>query len=477
MKNMQVDRKLVNVLNKARKLTSPDPQEREKVKVIVNEITQVLKEIIVTSKLNVTVEVEGSIAKDTWLPGNKDIDIFILFNRKTSVEELRHWGLRIGYEVVRKINCDYEERYAEHPYLRIIYKGYEIDLVPSYEVKSSDEIVTAVDRTRLHTQYVLSKTNEELRSEIRLLKKFMKTIGTYGAELKIGGFSGYLCELLIIYYGSFIKVLEAASNWRAGRVIIDLEKHYDEGDYDKLRKAFKSPLIVIDPVDKTRNAAAAVTLQKFNEFVVASKTFLNKPSIKFFIEEEIAPLLSNELKKELEIRGTSILALKFELERVPPDILWGQLNRTLKNLLNLFKQYKFEVINWGAWSNDRDIAVLLFELSNIRLPNVELHYGPPVGSLKEIDFLEKYLDKGAIAGPFILGNRWYVIRRRKYTYAVDLILKRGHLAGLAKRFLKSFKEGKVSIHINENILKAVKSKDYFKYLRKWLFKRYHWLNL
>jgi len=474
---MQVNKRLVDVLNKARELTSPDLQEREKVKRIVNEVVQALRVVITSHKLDAIVEVEGSIAKDTWLPGNKDIDIFILFNKKTSIEELRYWGLNIGYEVAKKLNCDYEERYAEHPYLRIIYKGYEVDLVPSYEVKSSDEIITAVDRTRLHTRYVLSKTNEELRSEIRLLKKFMRTIGTYGAEIKVGGFSGYLCELLIIYYGSFTRVLEAASNWRPWRVIIDLERHYNEEDYDKLRKAFKSPLIIIDPVDKTRNAAAAVTLQKFNEFVVASRTFLNKPSIEFFVEETIAPLSYDELKRELEIRGTSTLALKFELERSPPDVLWGQLNRTLKNLLNLFKQYKFEVINWGAWSNDRDVAILLFELSDIKLPNVELHYGPPVGSPKEVNFLEKYLDGGAIAGPFILGNRWYVIRRRRYTHAVDLILKRGHLAGLAKRFLKSFKEGKVKVYINENILEAIESEDYLKYLRKWLFKKYHWLSL
>jgi len=474
---MQANEKLVNLLKRARKLTNPSPEERKEVENTVSIVIRTLEKIIESYKLNVTVEIEGSIAKDTWLPGNKDIDIFLLFNRDRPIEELRYWGLRIGYEVVRELNCDCEERYAEHPYLRILYKGYDIDLVPSYYVESSEEIVTAVDRTRLHTRYVLSRVSEELKDDIRLLKKFMKVIGTYGAELKVGGFSGYLCELLVIHYGSFVNVLRAASEWRPWRVIIDLEGYYSERDYEKLRKAFKSPLIVIDPVDKTRNVAAAVTLQKFNEFIVASRMFLRNPSIDFFIEEEVTPLSYNELEKELKARGTSIIALKFELERSAPDILWGQLNRTLRNILNLLKQYKFEVINWGAWSNDRDLAILLFELSSIKLPNIELHHGPPVGSSREIDFLEKYIDGEAVAGPFIIENRWYVIRRRKYAHVVDLILERAHLAGLAKKFLRAFKEGRVKIYVNEDVIKASENEDYLKYLREWLFKRYHWLNL
>jgi tRNA nucleotidyltransferase (CCA-adding enzyme) len=45
--------------------------------------------------------------------------------------------------------------------------------------------------------------------EVRLLKKFMKGTGVYGAEIKIGGFSGYLCELLILKYRSFAQTIEA----------------------------------------------------------------------------------------------------------------------------------------------------------------------------------------------------------------------------------------------------------------------------
>ena len=66
------------------------------------------------------------------------------------------------------------------------------------------------------------KTNQE--KEVRLLKRFMKMVGTYGSEFKVGGFSGYLCELMIIRYGSFLKVLKGVfDHWKPGYQI-DLGK-------------------------------------------------------------------------------------------------------------------------------------------------------------------------------------------------------------------------------------------------------------
>jgi len=44
------------------------------------------------------------------------------------------------------------------------------------------------------------------------LKQFMKGIGVYGSELRRRGFSGYLTELLVINYGSFLGVLKEASS-------------------------------------------------------------------------------------------------------------------------------------------------------------------------------------------------------------------------------------------------------------------------
>ncbi len=65
----------------------------------------------------------------------------------------------------------------------------------------------------------------KMRGEVRLLKKFMKGIGVYGAEIKTGGFSGYLCELFVLHYGSFVKTLEAFARHKQ-RIVVDIEGHY-----------------------------------------------------------------------------------------------------------------------------------------------------------------------------------------------------------------------------------------------------------
>ncbi len=468
---------LEKILEEAKKLVIPTQEEREKVYEVTNKILTTLRQIISEYGINAKPELEGSIAKDTWLPGDRDIDIFILFDKGFSKDELGSYGLKIAYDLASRLGAKCEERYAEHPYLKLYYEDFEIDVVPAYQVSSSEEIITAVDRTHLHTQYVLSKlkSNQELKVEIRLLKKFMKSIGVYGAEIKVGGFSGYLCELLILYYGSFIETLKAASQWRIGNTIIDLEGYYSPQDYKKLRKIFRAPLIVIDPVDKNRNAAAAVTNQRMAEFIVAARTFIRKPSIEFFKPPTEKPISKDEVIKELAKRETNLVALKLRVKRLPPDVLWGQIYRSLKNIVKFLEQFDFKVLDYGAWSNEKDTVILLFNVESLKLPQAQLHYGPPIGSSEEENFLKKYVGSNdAYAGPFIRGNRWYVIRKRKYTDIVSLIKEKYQVMGLVKELLRAAKEG-FEIYLNEKVINATNEHDYHIFLRKWLFKKYFWL--
>ena len=58
------------------------------------------------------------------------------------------------------------------------------------------------------TQNIYCKINHKQADEVVLLKKFMESVGTYGSEFKVGGFSGYLCEMLILQYGNFMETLK-----------------------------------------------------------------------------------------------------------------------------------------------------------------------------------------------------------------------------------------------------------------------------
>ena len=49
-------------------------------------------------------------------------------------------------------------------------------------------------------------------------------------------------------------------------------------------------MVAVDPVDKNRNVAAALTLQKMSEFIVASENFISSPSEKYFVNKEITTI-------------------------------------------------------------------------------------------------------------------------------------------------------------------------------------------
>jgi len=452
----------------------PTPEERLKVGKVISRLFKTFKELKGLIPVNFKVEIEGSIAKDTWISGDKDIDVFILFPRSISVEELRAYGLRIAKACADRVGGEYRERYAEHPYLEVFIRGYRVDIVPAFMIRSPEEMISAVDRTPLHTKYVRSKLRAKMRDEVRLLKQFMKGIGVYGAERRVSGFSGYLAELLVIYYGSFIDVLRGVSSWRPHKTFIDIEGHYPPHLTEVVKEGFgRPPLVLIDPVDKRRNAAASVSLEKMATFIAASRFFLRKPSVRYFYPPKPSDI---NLREELKKRGTYLLAVKLPCPKLPPDVLWGEIYRSLEGFRNLFKTHSFEVLSYGAWSDEEERIVFLFELSSGRLPYLERHVGPPVGSSNEEDFVSKYL-RGAyvLAGPFIEGNRWVVYKLRAFTRAKELLLKRAGKVRHGKHIAKLLDSMEIYEGEELNVLLNSFGESFKEYLISWLTKRLYWL--
>ena len=212
----------------------PSDKEKKEVLFVTTRIVEHLTEKTSKTKLKARVEVVGSIAKDTWISNDRDLDIFIVFDKSTPLEELKRMGLELGKIELEGFTS--ETAYANHPYTINRFKEFKIDVVPCYD---SVEIITAVDRTPHHTRFVKENIGD-LRNDVRLLKQFMKGVGVYSSEQKIQGFAGYLCEILTIHYKSFENVLKNAADWKYGEYI-DIK---NKGS----KKEFKDPLIVIDPV-------------------------------------------------------------------------------------------------------------------------------------------------------------------------------------------------------------------------------------
>ncbi|NPA24181.1 MAG: CCA tRNA nucleotidyltransferase [Crenarchaeota archaeon] len=424
---------LDEVIEKARRLVEPSPEERERRISVARKVIEVVENGLKERGLtNFEVSLQGSLAKDTWLPENRDIDIFIILSKEHPYETLRSL-VKILIEIAQDSGIEWRLKYAQHPYIQYIIESYEIDIVPCYRIEPGEKPLTAADRTPLHTRYVLSKLAQkpELKTEIRLFKRFLKVVGIYGAEIKVEGFSGYLAELLTIYYGSFRELIhEVADKWRPGKTVIDIEKHHT--DLRKVRTLFKdSPLVVIDPVDPMRNAAAAVSLHSMSKLILAGKIFLNKPSIRFFEYSNERP--STELLKGRLLPPTVLIIFPY-IENLPPETVWGEAKRLCRSLCNTFERYEYKIYDSSAWTDERNIIVIALTLERETLPEYELHRGPPVYSDNVLNFIEKYVNDHESVGPYVIGERAVVIKRRKYNTAEKLI--RAQLCQIAPKHLR-----------------------------------------
>jgi tRNA nucleotidyltransferase (CCA-adding enzyme) len=273
---------------------TPKKQERIRVEALSRELEHKIAAACREEGIEVIVRVEGSVAKDTWLSEAPDIDVFMRLPTSIPRENLGDVGLRIAKKAAG--DAEQMERFAEHPYLEVFMGGYRVDIVPCYDAKPG-EWQSATDRTPYHTDYIKTHLSKKLLGEVRLLKKFMQGINIYGAEIKVGGFSGYLCELLVMKYGSFEGVMEAFARYNQ-RVVIDIEGFF-AGRENELTLLFPEPLVIVDPVDKGRNVASAVQPQKLYTFIAAARAFMEKPAKAFFYPPKPQVLSAEALQGQL----------------------------------------------------------------------------------------------------------------------------------------------------------------------------------
>src|SRR3989304_5570711 len=195
----------------------PSAQEETRLRETVEDVRARVALAVKAHKIAAEPLLVGSVAKGTHL-SQAEIDIFVLFPRETPRETLERVGLALG-----EFLEDKKRMYAEHPYTRGLWKGFEVEVVPCYRIRDASEKMSAVDRTPLHARYVIDRIGEDQRDQARLLKAFCEGVGVYGAEAKIQGFSGYLCELPVLKFETFRGVLETATRWRAHELVITLE--------------------------------------------------------------------------------------------------------------------------------------------------------------------------------------------------------------------------------------------------------------
>jgi len=169
----------------ARALATCDPTAKE-----TEKITAVAENAMSLVKGRAGPEVTGvvyggSFAKGTWLRGDADVDIFVKVSPSLDEKRFEKLGVELGMASLK--NHGAHLRYSDHPYVEAFVKGVRVNVVPCYDVEKG-KWKSAADRSPFHTEYVQGAFDAQKRAHARLLKKFLKSAGIYGAEISTGGF-------------------------------------------------------------------------------------------------------------------------------------------------------------------------------------------------------------------------------------------------------------------------------------------------
>lgn len=133
MKN--IDRISTSILSRIK----PGDAEKQKLRALAQSMISRINAIGKAEGLNIKGVLVGSSARGTWLAGEHDLDIFIMFPADATREYLEEKGLYVARKIAEGAQS-YDERYAEHPYINAIFDGFEVDLVPAFGVQSAAEI-------------------------------------------------------------------------------------------------------------------------------------------------------------------------------------------------------------------------------------------------------------------------------------------------------------------------------------------------
>lgn len=386
----------------------------------VEQKVMLFKRILMKAKLP-DIFVGGSFAKGTWLRGITDVDIFIRFpyeqfkSRSAEISELLEVSLRKLFSSVERVH-------GSRDYFRIPWQGLKFELVPILKITKAAQAVNITDISPLHVQWVRKNITPCSRQAVLLLKALLAANGLYGAESYVKGFSGYATEILGVYYGDFLKLLKAVTKWKPG-IVIDPENAYanPEEAVIHLNASKLGPVVLIDPVQATRNAAAALSKEAFRKFVRIVKQFLKKPS-KGFFQPKI--MTKAKLGKGVWLELTPLDAKE--------DIAGAKLLSCFKYLERKVHEYGFTVADKGwQWQPGRN-AQMWFRFKGKLKKQYEVA-GPPLSKRANVEsFKRKHKNC------FVKQERIFAIETRRFTEPESYIkhlIKDGYIKSRVARIV------------------------------------------
>jgi tRNA nucleotidyltransferase (CCA-adding enzyme) len=369
----------------------------------------------------------GSIAKDTFLKDDYDVDLFVRFNVSYKDKNISDFVEKILKDICGRLKIGLERIHGSRDYFQFrLQNGKKIiifEVIPVILVHAQNyyEAENITDLSPEHVEWVKRYTSKNpcLTDEIRLAKQFCKANKTYGAESYINGFSGHIIDILIIHYGSFINLLTAFSKFDEDKlskpIIIDTEKNLTN-PLKQLNKSKITPLIIVDPIQKDRNSAAALSKKRLLMFIEAAKKFLDKPNKSFFevkmfdIEKEI----SNSLKAlGIKENNAKIVRMDIDTTEGSKDVIGTKALKAYEIIIEQMKLYGFKILStdWNFIHDEKRAEAYIVIDSHISREVTQ--EGPPASSRENC---KKFVDKHVAAGHEILYKdlRAYAMVPRKF---------------------------------------------------------------
>ncbi|MFW9988097.1 MAG: hypothetical protein ACFFC3_05535 [Candidatus Odinarchaeota archaeon] len=314
---------------------TPTQKEIAKIKYVIRTLRKLLDKKAKKLHINyIKIDPQGSTGiKQTQLKNDFDIDLFIgldytqfkLKYQGLSRSKLKKYSKKDFLALCNNwilpsltLNEFKNPRllYAEHPYVTVDYVlddiKIKIDIVLYFnldlEYIKKNGPITAVDRSPWHGCFVRDELTSKQKNDVRLLKQFFKSCYSYGDKSAIGkvGFIGYSAELLIYYFNNLINLFE--NFHKLNKIALDFYKRNEE-ELNKIIHFQKDYLIIIDPIDKNRNVASAISERAYKYCNKKVGEFLRNPSPEFF---RIRPIPEVDLSNKDDSRLSKIFIIELQ---------------------------------------------------------------------------------------------------------------------------------------------------------------------
>jgi len=388
----------------------------------VNSFIKTLEKTANSLELDCRIVIGGSVAKNTHIVDDFDCDLFIRFNpKKYGTDAI---GELLTAIIKKQQNdpsggklLDAQLLHGSRDYYKTVVDGITYELVPTLDINAAKDAPNITDMSLFHVDWTVSKCKKysALNNQIRLAKVFCKGQGVYGAESYIGGFSGHVVDILVVFAGGFDQLLKQSLTW-TDKQVIDVEKFYHGKNALALINEAKltSPIIVVDPIVPERNAASALTQNCFDTFKKSAAKYLENPSADFFEKKEFN-------FRSLESKSKD--GITYQIHLVPlsdkKDIAGAQHVKVLSYICEQAVENNFVVVGSGwNWSDNfsGDIFVRvscdsLFPTTTVRGPPLSMAAAVNAFKLSHASTFEKD------------GKLWATVKRRyaKFDLLLDAI--------------------------------------------------------